>query len=160
MQRNIFLDWNSAHIFASFLGHTQGFGKSFPQLLTPCYGEGDDKPFTSKYGKHASAEILNPMENFTYDFMKVFFQEVRNVFQDDFVHLGMDEVYYDCWRSNPDIWKFMISNGLTDLSQVEQYYVQRMIQNIEDIGFKNIVWQDPIDNGVMVFILILINLFQ
>jgi len=120
-------------VFDIIPGHTQGFGKAFPQLLTPCYGGGDDKPFTPKYGKHASLEILNPMLNFTYDFMKIFFQEVRHVFQDHFVHLGMDEVYYDCWRSNPNIWKFMISNGLTELSEVEQYYVKRMIENIEDI---------------------------
>ena len=90
------------------------------------------------------------MQNFTYELMKIFFQEVKGVFPDHYIHLGMDEVYYDCWRSNPHIWQFMINNSFTDLNQVEQYYVERMIANIEDIGFKNIVWQDPIDNGVQV----------
>ncbi|CAG2169452.1 unnamed protein product, partial [Oppiella nova] len=129
-------------------GHTQGFGKAFPQLLTTCYGDGDDKPFTAKLNKHAEAEILNPMQNYTYDFMKVFFREVRDLFRDQYVHLGMDEVYYDCWRSNPQVWQFMINHTFTELSQVEQYYTERMIDTIKDIGFKNIVWQDPIDNGV------------
>lgn len=91
------------------------------------------------------------MNNFTYDFMKLFLQEVRTVFRDQYVHLGMDEVYYDCWRSNPYIWQFMINNSFTDLSQVEQYYVERMTNHIKDIGFKHIVWQDPIDNGVQVY---------
>ena len=90
------------------------------------------------------------MQNYTYEFMKLFFEEVKGLFPDQYVHLGMDEVYYDCWRSNPHVWEFMINNSFTDLSQVEQYYVERMIANIEDIGFKNIVWQDPIDNGVQV----------
>ncbi|CAG2117024.1 unnamed protein product, partial [Medioppia subpectinata] len=129
-------------------GHTQGFGKAFPALLTTCYGDGDNQPFTSKFNKHAEAEILNPMQNYTYDFMKIFFEEVRQVFRDRYVHLGMDEVYYDCWRSNPHVWQFMINNTFTDVSQVEQYYTERLIDTIKHIGFKHIVWQDPIDNGV------------
>ncbi|XP_054157561.1 beta-hexosaminidase subunit alpha-like [Oppia nitens] len=129
-------------------GHTQGFGKAFPHLLTPCYGDSDDRPFTAKYMKHATSEILNPMLNYTYDFMRVFFDEVKRVFRDEYVHLGMDEVYYDCWRSNPHIWQFMINNSFTELSQVEQYYTERMIDKIKDLGLKHIIWQDPIDNGV------------
>src|SRR5258707_15243777 len=95
---------HNKHITGCPLGHTQGFGKAFPGLLTTCFGDGEDKPFTAKLNKHAEAEILNPMQNYTYDFMKIFFEEVRQVFRDRYVHLGMDEVYYDCWRSNPQVW--------------------------------------------------------
>ena len=44
-----------------------------------------------------TAEIINPMEEKVYVFMKKMFQEVYKVFPDPYVHLGMDEVYYDCW---------------------------------------------------------------
>lgn len=118
-------------------------------LLTPCYGS-DGKPFASIYAKHAPAEILNPTTNFTYEFFKAFFQEVRDVFVDEYLHLGMDEVYYDCWRSNPDVKDFMKTNGMRNISEVEQYYVKRTLKNVKDIGYKYMTWQDPVDNGVKV----------
>ena len=64
--------------------------------------------------------------------------------------LGMDEVYYDCWQSNPEIENFMKNNNMTETSQLEQYYVIRTVENVKDIGYKYMTWQDPIDNGVQV----------
>ncbi|XP_023219978.1 beta-hexosaminidase subunit beta-like [Centruroides sculpturatus] len=130
-------------------GHTQAIGKAFPQLLTPCYGEGLDKPYTPNYTEHASAEILNPMEDFTYDFFKALFEEVKGVFPDEYIHLGMDEVYYACWKSNPEIKKFMEEHNMKDYSDLETYYVNRTLHNVKDIGYKYMIWQDPIDNGVV-----------
>ena len=120
-----------------------------PDLLTPCYGP-DGVPFTEIYAKHAKAEILNPILNQTYDFFKTFFNEIRDVFSDEYIHLGMDEVYYDCWQSNPDIAKFMQEKGFVNISQVEQYYVHRTLENVRDLGYKYMTWQDPVDNGVKV----------
>lgn len=116
-------------------GHTQAFGKAFPNLLTVCYDEFNN-PNASVYGKYAGTEILNPIQNYTYDFFKEFFQEVRNIFADEYIHLGMDEVYYDCWESNPDIRQFMSANNMNKTSQLEQYYVKRTIANVKQIGYK------------------------
>ncbi|RWS29634.1 beta-hexosaminidase subunit alpha-like protein [Leptotrombidium deliense] len=130
-------------------GHTQSFGKAFPNLLTKCYSDG--KAMQEIYGKHAKQEILNPISNYTYDLLTTFFKEIRQVFSDDFIHLGMDEVYYDCWLSNPDIQLFMKMHNLTNVNQVEQFYVENTLKNVRNIGFKSIVWQDPADNGVESF---------
>ena len=108
--------------------------------MTTCYGA-DGTPFKAIYAKHAVAEILNPINNYTYDFFKSFFQEIRDVFEDEYIHLGMDEVYYDCWRSNPDIKQFMIEQNMKDISEVEQYYVKRTLANVKDIGYKYMTWQ-------------------
>jgi hypothetical protein len=142
----------------------------FSDLLTTCYSP-DGVPFTEIYGKHAKAEILNPILNKTYEIFKSFFNEIREVFPDEYIHLGMDEVYYDCWLSNPDISKFMQDKGFVNISQVEQYYVRRTLQNVRDLGYKYMTWQvstsfdplsnnaptmlyyclqDPVDNGVKV----------
>lgn len=117
--------------------------------MTTCYGP-DGTPFTSIYAKHGRAEILNPILDKTYNFFKTFFQEIQRVFPDEYIHLGMDEVYYDCWQSNPAIQDFMKENGLVNISQVEQYYVRRTLDNVKKIGYKYMVWQDPVDNGVKV----------
>ncbi len=62
----------------------------------------------------------------------------------------MDEVYYDCWESNPDIKQFMTDHNMTKTEELEQYYVKRTIENVKKIGYKYMTWQDPIDNGVEV----------
>ena len=131
-------------------GHTQSFGRAFPFLLTPCYGQGYDKPYTANYPKHANAEMLNPIQNFTYDFMKLLFEEVRYLFVDEYIHLGMDEVYYDCWKSNPKILQFMKEHKMTNMNQIEQFYAEKTVENVKNLGYKYLIWQDPVDNGVKV----------
>ena len=122
-------------------------------LLTTCYSP-DGVPFTEIYAKHAKAEILNPIKNETYDFFKSFFQEIRDVFVDEYIHLGMDEVYYDCWQSNPQIAQFMRDMEFNQISDVENYYVRRTLENVKQLGYKYMTWQDPVDNGVQVNIFV------
>ena len=40
---------------------------------------------------------INPLTAKTYDFLSSFFSEIARVFQDDFIHLGFDEVATFCW---------------------------------------------------------------
>lgn len=127
-------------------GHTQALGKIFPDILTACYANGSrGKP---DYPHHAAFEMLNPMQDYTYDVMRNIFQEIIETFKDDYIHLGMDEVYYSCWESSPEIADFMRKHGFTDVNQVEQYYVNRTLRNVQALGSKYMIWQDPIDNGV------------
>ena len=69
-------------------GHAHGIGRAYPELLTPCYGQGKDKPNTPNYPFHAARDYLNPMINQTYIFMKDLFMEFKRLFKDSFVHLG------------------------------------------------------------------------
>ena len=62
-----------------------------PELLTPCYGDGMN-PGTPDYPNHADRENLDPSKNYTYQFMQTLFQELKDLFHDEFLHLGMDEV--------------------------------------------------------------------
>ncbi|XP_023238267.1 beta-hexosaminidase subunit alpha-like [Centruroides sculpturatus] len=129
-------------------GHAYALGRAFPHLLTPCYGEGPDKPYTTNYPEHSEAETLYPIQNETYEFLRILFGEVRSLFPDDYMHLGMDEVYYACWKSNPHIKAFMEKNGMKDYNEIEQYYVRNAIKVVKDVGYKYMTWQDPVDNGV------------
>lgn len=90
-------------------GHVASWGLGYQDLLTVCYN--GTQPLVAIYDKHGEREIMNPINNFTYEFMENIINEVRNTFVDPFIHLGMDEVYYSCWESNPDIKKWMIEKG-------------------------------------------------
>jgi len=134
-------------------GHTWSWGRSFLSLITPCWGNGlDGGPNVPDYPDHGPQEILNPMLEETYSFLGDLYKEIVQVFPDEYVHLGMDEVYHACWESNPNISEWMVTRGLTDYHQVEQYYATRLIAVVQKLErpTKYMMWQDPIANNVTV----------
>ncbi len=119
-------------------GHTGSWGRGYPELITPCWVNGES--YQAIYNKHWKMEILNPIINFTYEFIENLLNEVKTVFPDEpFIHLGMDEVYYACWESNPNITEWMIKNNFNLTKDVEQYFMERTlgIANKVFIGVKN-----------------------
>ena len=110
----------------------------------------DNKPYQAVYDKYGAMEILNPMNNYTYEFMNNLLAEVKQSFRDPFIHMGMDEVYYRCWESNPNITQWMKENKFNQTKDVEQYYMEKVLKIANQIGYKVTVWQDVFDNNVKV----------
>lgn len=73
--------WIAAHVLS------WSFGK--PELLTRCYGSG--KVIPGLLGP------LNPARNSTYSLLQELYREILNLFQDQLVHIGGDEVPFECW---------------------------------------------------------------
>jgi len=121
-------------------GHTQSWGKGQPGLLTPCYKDGEPN---GRYGP------INPILESSYEFIEALWREIKSVFPDSYLHLGGDEVDFSCWRSNPDITKWMAARNITgQYSMLEQYYIQRVIEISDKLDLSYVVWQEVIDNGV------------
>ncbi|XP_069793384.1 beta-hexosaminidase subunit beta isoform X2 [Narcine bancroftii] len=120
-------------------GHTQSW-KGQKNLLTPCYN--GEKP-SGTFGP------INPALNTTYVFMKQLFKEISKVFPDAYIHLGGDEVNFECWKSNPTITEFMQNQGFgSDYRKLESFYVQSVLDIVTANLKGYMVWQEVFDNGV------------
>ena len=42
-------------------------------------------------------EIMNPILDGLYPVIKEILSELKDLFVDEYIHLGNDEVYYACW---------------------------------------------------------------
>ena len=81
-------------------GHTESWGP----------GAGDDfltKCCDKKGVPDGTVGPIDPSKSGNYDIMNKLFSEIRSTFKDDFIHLGGDEVPFDCWQSNPNITAWM-----------------------------------------------------
>jgi N-acetyl-beta-hexosaminidase len=71
----------------------------FLEFITVCWK--DEKPYQAIYSIQAESEIFNPTIDELYPFVKNILTEFKDVFVDDYIHLGNDEVYYECcWCYN------------------------------------------------------------
>ena len=50
----------------------------------------------------------------TYEVNGWIWNDIQNMFPDNYVHMGGDEVFGSCWDQRPSIKDFMNKNGLKD----------------------------------------------
>ncbi|EIE23444.1 putative beta-N-acetylhexosaminidase [Coccomyxa subellipsoidea C-169] len=121
-------------------GHTASWGKGYPGLLTDCYNE-KEQP-TGEKGP------VNPVRNETYALLWAFLREAAGLFPDTYLHLGGDEVPFDCWQSSPEIRAWMREHDVSSIAGLETYFEERVLALASAAGRSYIVWQEPLDNGV------------
>ncbi|XP_075154073.1 beta-hexosaminidase subunit beta-like [Haematobia irritans] len=111
-------------------GHTASWGASHPEIMTQCTGEyeGQLGPF-------------NPTKDATFKFLYKFFSEIRKLFPDQYLHLGVDEVNPSCWEGNSQIQKYLSSKKM-DNGDLPYLYLERFTSNITTLGWKQMVWQE------------------
>ena len=96
-------------------------------LLTPCYKDGVAN------GKHGP---IDPSKESNFDTLKQLLVEWKKVFPDRYIHLGGDEVGFGCWKSNPNITKFMKLNNIKSYGELESYYLQKLLDMVAKLGMK------------------------
>ncbi|CAL8075956.1 unnamed protein product [Calicophoron daubneyi] len=125
-------------------GHTLSLSRSMPELLSKC-----EIPSTSK----TSFGPLNPYNNKTYAFLKKLFTEVFGLFQDEYVHLGGDEVETVCLDLDPEVAEQREQLKITDERLMLDYFWRRVQNLVTQIGNEDpkkrrkiIVWQEAMES--------------
>ncbi|ODM94535.1 Beta-hexosaminidase subunit beta [Orchesella cincta] len=122
-------------------GHVRSWGNAWTDFLTKCYNS-HGKP-DGTYGP------INPLREDVYKKMKSLLQEIIQVFPDSYVHLGGDEVDFNCWKSNPEIQAYMQSQNLTDYGVLESSYMLEIMNIVKTLSRNTtyVVWQEVFDHG-------------
>jgi len=99
-------------------GHAADWGRGYPQLFPSGMCPGQSPVF----------DVTSP---YVYKFMTGLLQEVTQMFNDDFFHLGGDEVDFGCWNNTPAILAWMQANNVSSFYDLQGYYERKM----QDIAF-------------------------
>ena len=77
----------------------------------------------------------------TYEVVNGVFKEIQEMFPDEFIHLGGDEVSFNCWKNKTSIHDWMVKNGISSYQDLEIMYrnKQRKLVNKTSIyWFQNL----------------------
>jgi len=71
---------------------------------------------------------INPTDDFVYIFLDKFFEEMSELFTDDYIHIGGDENNGKTWDNNEDIQKFMKDNNIEDNHALQAYFNKQILK--------------------------------
>eukprot|EP01084_Bolivina_argentea_P020347 37839_1 len=71
-------------------GHSYAWGIGYPELICDC-----PEMYPTEVNYWHSA--FDPTNNYTYEFMDKFINEMFGIFEDDYIHLGGDGASIGCW---------------------------------------------------------------
>jgi len=122
-------------------GHSYSM-RHIPNLLTECYD-------TKTESKNGDFGPINPTKATAYKAVDSLLTELNSLFVDKEFHAGGDEVDFDCWKSNPEISRWMVDRNISgNYEELTNYYIRRL-HHILTRGHNRtmIVWQEVFDMG-------------
>lgn len=113
-------------------GHMSAAIRAYPQLS--CTG-------SAGWGTEFSYPMC-PCNNETFDLAFQIWDEVVDLFPSNYVHIGADEVEKDTWRTSPTCSDFMKANNLTNVKEIQSFFVKKLQEHLEAKGKTVIAWDD------------------
>ena len=95
-----------------------------------------------------SDEAYDPANPATYKFLKNVMREVFRLFPGKYVHIGGDEVPMADWSKSPDCVALMKERGMTNVMQLQSYFIKRMEKFIHAHGKTMIGWSEILKGGL------------
>jgi len=122
-------------------GHTASWFTGYPELAS------DEGPHVIYKGIIGDA-IMNPANEYTFDFLNELFGEMTALFPDTYFHVGADEPRDEDWTTNPAIQEFMKSQGFSDNHALYAYFNQHLYEIVQGHGKRLLGWDEIQDAGL------------
>ncbi|CAI5461628.1 unnamed protein product [Closterium sp. Yama58-4] len=114
-----------------------------PELDSPAHAASWGVGYPSLLPSAACPEPLDVSNPFTFQLIKGVLQDLRAVFKSSHIHLGGDEVSFECWSSSPTISAWLQQRNLT-AEGAYGYFVKRVQALALEAGWKTaVVWEEP-----------------
>ncbi len=94
-------------------------------------------------------DILCAGKEEVFDFLFKLFDEVCEVFPDEYIHIGGDEAPKKYWKTCPHCQKRKAELGFTDEEQLQGYMTTRIAEYLATKGRKVICWNETLASDVL-----------
>eukprot|EP01134_Creolimax_fragrantissima_P008184 CFRG8184T1 len=118
-------------------GHASAIAVAYPALIADVR---DDYVLERKWGVHEP--LLDPSNPDVYVFIDSLIGEIVEMFPDEFIHIGGDEVYPKQWDESERVQTFMKDNSLKDNVALHAYFNQRVATILAKYGRKMVGWDE------------------
>ncbi len=115
-------------------GHVQSW-----LVARPEWGMAEVPP-TTRFGVHKAC--LNPVSEAVYEALGVLFSEVCEIFPDEYVHIGGDEVHPAWWSESEEAQAFIAAHDLQDVGGLQAYFNRRVYELLTDLGKTVLGWDE------------------
>lgn len=122
-------------------GHVTALIAAYPELSC----EGKKIPVYTKNG--ISADILCAGKESTYDFVYNLLDEICEVFNSEYIHIGGDEAPKVKWYQCENCKKAIAENGLKNAEELQGLFTAKVTEYLKSKGKKAIVWNDSLKSG-------------
>ena len=116
---------------------------------------------------------MNPVRESTYKFLDKFLGEISHVFDDDFIHVGGDEVDLTCWwghqrfrdrvlmclderAMNAEVKNWMKEEEISFTKDLINYFMTRLLRIVKKKKKRAIVWHEAFRYGLQVWLICII----
>lgn len=122
----------------SLPGHASAVAHAYPELMS---GMGEQS-YPHQRGWGVFEPLMDPTNPELYKMLASVFDEVVELFQDEYFHIGGDEPNYQQWKDNPKIQQFIKDNNLDGERGLQSYLNTKVEQMLEARGKKMTGWDE------------------
>ncbi|WP_217542280.1 beta-N-acetylhexosaminidase [Vibrio metschnikovii] len=122
----------------SLPGHASAVAHAYPELMS---GMGEQS-YPHQRGWGVFEPLMDPTNPELYKMLVSVFDEVVELFPDEYFHIGGDEPNYQQWKDNPKIQQFIKDNNLDGERGLQSYLNTKVEQMLEARGKKMTGWDE------------------
>lgn len=115
-------------------GHVTSWLVAYPQ-----WGKKNICEPTQRFGVHKGC--LNPLDENVYAAIETLLGELADVFPDDYVHVGGDEVSPDWWQQDPVIAEYLQQQGMST-HDLQNEFLTRVCSLVRAQGKTPVAWDE------------------
>jgi hexosaminidase len=121
-------------------GHSTSWLAAYPEL-----GSGPGPFHVIHEHQQEPTSVMDPTQEWTYEFLDRFIEEMAALFPDEYFHVGGDEVSPKKWLGSPRIRAFMQEHKMANAAALQAYFSKRVLDIVTKHGKHMVGWDEILD---------------